>query len=197
MKWVEYIRGKICWQVIIVMAKGVFDYNEQYLGVPVRDFQYLSNGSTIWWRSALDELDKISNSIIEKAGDKKFLEKHKNDFVDFLINIRDITEDFRARDFTKLSDGQLIDMHKQILQIFFPFSGLTFYSVDSMDIKLEELILSRLRNLMKDTMGDDFNESILAKEYGVLTTPDELTYVNREELMINELAMKNIPAQTR
>lgn len=195
MKWVEYIRGEICWQVIRVLAKGVQDYNGKLLGIPANDIMFLSKESTIWWRSDAQELDKIGKHIIEKTKDAEYRKKHSESFYKYASNVNLVTEKIRELDISKLQNTELAGIHKELVETFYPFSGMTFYSIDAMDLKLEELILKKLKQLMKERLKDDYKESLLAGEYGILTTPDELSFVNKEELMINKLAEKKLPGE--
>lgn len=195
MKWVEYIRGEICWQVIRVLVKGLQDYTGELLGIPADDIMFLSKESTIWWRSDARELNKIGNLIIEKTKDAEYKKKHSESFYKYAGNVNLVTKKIRELDLSRLKDNELAKIHKELVETFYPFSGMTFYSIDAMDLKLEELILKKLKQLIREKLKDEYKESVLAVEYSILTTPDELSFVNKEELMINKLAEKKLPGE--
>jgi phosphoenolpyruvate synthase/pyruvate phosphate dikinase len=192
MKYIEYYRGEICWHVILILWRGVKEFTLKYFGIPISDCVYWLKDRRICWKSNLKELDDLSSDILEKMRDTSYRKAHIKLFTDGLKKVNSFIDKIRKKDFSNLLDKELLLLYRELVKTLKVYGGFTFYPIDGMDIKLEQSIMAKLRGLMKIKLNDKFNEVIFSKEYGILTTPDELTFVNREELAINSLASKKL-----
>ena len=188
MTWIDYTRGEVCWQIINIICDGFKKYTEKYIGKPSVKLMHLWNGEHICYRIDKEEGDILTNHVVEQTKDKNYFDKLLKNYKELLGNIRKLSEELRKKDISKLSDKELSDIQKELVDTFLPYSGITSQHIDFMDLKLEELMIAKLKGLMMIKLGEDYSESLLVQEYSVLTTPDELSFVNQEEIMMYELA---------
>lgn len=94
----------------------------------------------------------------------------------------------RTTDLKKLSDEGILKLYKAVILQNMKYYAFTM-DIDSIDIVFD----LRLKDLIKEKMrlyGKKFTEKSFSGIYSVLTTPDNLTYVAEEDLLLYKAAKK-------
>lgn len=185
MAWDELIRNGLT-----LCAAGAIIESIRYSKVGkgpsyTRILLYTKNG-TFWWYESLDDHEKVGSYIIEETlKNFTFLIKHKKKWVAEFNSLLDYISNLRTKDYEKLENKGLADAYNALYYRFAKFHGISF-DTDAIDTVLNSLIDFELRKTLKEKFGF-FKESVFSDYYNLLTTPNELSYVKREEIEMLEI----------
>ena len=81
---------------------------------------YLWDGNHICYRVDREEMDILTDYVVEKTKDKGYFSKLLKNYKNLLEDIRNLTEEVRRKDISKLSDDELAETQRKLVDTFLP-----------------------------------------------------------------------------
>ena len=178
-KWFEYIRDLLPVHISSPISIGIVRHSQEMIGCPFTRILVANDNEKTWWGNYKEDIYNIGEYLIDKLKDKKFASIYYDRYKRLYLDIIKSSEKIKNTDLSKFSKQELLEKYTEFYEKFKHFHALTF-DIDAIDICLDKKIREKLQQLIKD-------KNIFNENYTLVTSPDELSYTNKEQLEIYEL----------
>jgi len=187
-QWQEYIRSGVSYHhidpVIKALTKGLTKYFERGVNYLMTYFE----GDTLYWYYDMKDLYETGRDIVDKLTDsKKFEDKFFSLWDEKTQEVFDFICQNSPENISKVSDEQLVSIYKTYARLTSEWYSLAI-SIDATDETLMIDITEKIKKILKDKLDKEYQEKLFVEAYGILTSPDSLSYINNERKMILEIA---------
>ena len=184
-RWFEYIRELFPMHIFAPIAVGVVNYSKEMIGEGYTKILVATESDKTWWGNHKDDVYNVGNYLVKNLKNKSFAKTYYDKYLKFFEEMKKRCKEIRELDFSKCSKDELLEKYNVFYEKTKRYHALSF-DIDAIDIVLEENMSKKFRALLKTKYGEvkaaDFNT-----KYGMLTTPDELSYLNKEQLEVYHL----------
>jgi len=184
-KWIEYIRELFPIYTIAPILLGAVRHSKEMIGMNFSNIMITSETDKMWWCAHKDDINNVGGYLISNLKDKKFSKKYYSNYINFCKELDKQCSLIKKKDLGRLSKIELLELYVSFYEKAKCFHGLTF-DIDSVDIVLEKKIKNKLEELML-LKYDDIKLKKFNELYNSIITPIELSYVNKEELVLYEI----------
>ncbi len=184
--WFEYVRELIPTHVFAPIALGVVTKSQQMTGCAFTKILVTSQHDRTWWCNYKEDILNQGTFLLTNLKNKKFSKEYYEKYEKTIKELLKRCDAARKSDFTKWTMRKLLEIYDEIYKQISCFYGLV-WDIESIDICLEEKMKNKFEELMKKK-NPTRKESEFSVKYGVLTTPLEMSYVNKEQLELYQIA---------
>lgn len=185
--WIEYIRSNVNLRIIYPPAIGLFEGLKDHFGRGVTKLMTYFEGDTCYWYYDQKDLYATGEHIINKLREsQEFSDKF---FADLDHKTTQILEfvDRQNIDFNSKTKEEIADLYRKFARLITDWYSASLL-IDPTDEFLMVAITTRLKEILKAKLDDEYSESEFTRIYGLLTTPKTLTYLSEERRMLLALA---------
>ncbi len=184
MPYVEYIREYVPVQISFLIVEGMKKYSQELIGKPftiILSSMELNKGKSDWgwWK---EDLDIIGKFLVDNGKNKSWLKNHVQLNNRIIEEAKAAAKKVKETDLSKLSKDRLLSLYSDLRIKTERFHALSM-EIDALDIELEERLKKRIEQLF--AAKREQNEA-----YAILTTPSELSFPKKEELLLYQIALK-------
>ena len=184
MNWLEYIRGVIPAHRAGALAVGVTKCSKEFLEKHFTRILVATDKDKTSWCNYEKDILSVGEYLLEKLKDESFKEKYFAEYNKIWKDMITKCQELRKKDFAQWTDEELLKNYENFLYQSHKNYALVF-DIDGIDVVLEEKMRKKLKEIMKNFSSSEFN-----LKYTILTTPIDVPYINKEELMLYEAALE-------
>lgn len=184
--WFEYVRELIPTHVFAPIAIGVVTKSQQMTSCAFTRILVTNQHDRTWWCNYKEDILNQGTFLLTNLKNKEFSKEYYAQYEKTIKELLKMCDAARKSDFTTLTIPKLLEAYNETYKQILCFYGLV-WDIESIDICLEEKMKKKLEELMKQK-NLVYTLSEFSVKYGVLTTPLEMSYVNREQLETYKIA---------
>lgn len=189
MAWEELIRSELKVYSMIPIIRSI-RYSQIEKGAPFyRKLLLYIKDNTGYYYENFEDHHIVGKWLIKRILiDETFWNEHKKTWYKKFEWFNEIISKLEKTDLTKVSNKELVSLHKELLERLMNWHGYA-YAVDAIDTVLNEMIRNDINSALKRKFGKGVKESVLNQYYSDLTTAKEMTYINKEQILLLEIAL--------
>ncbi len=189
-RWFEYIRETIPVHIAAPIAIGSVRDTEETIGMSFTKMLVTNHGNKTWWGNYKQDIYDMGDYLIPKLKKKSSGAKYYSDYKKLYQEMKELCAEMRNKDYSKLTKQELYEKYERFYEKLKRYLGLSM-DIDAIDPALESKMKEKLRELMTKKEGaSGLNEKTFNSVYNAITTPAELSYLNKEQYLLYQLAKK-------